>query len=114
MGETADNVTGGASQRLRQLLQMLERQPNDPFLLYGVAMEHKKVGHAAHALEYFDQVLRHDPNYCYAYYQRAQVEESNGDEAAARRTLREGLDAAARCGDEHARQEIEAALALLG
>jgi len=113
MGEGTDNVPGVASQRMRQLLQMLERQPDDPFLLYGVAMEHKKAGRAALALEFFEKVLRRDPNYCYAYYQRAQVQESLGDVGAAGRTLREGLEAAARSGDEHARQEIEAALALL-
>ena len=99
--------------RMRQLLQMLERQPDDPFLLYGLAMEHKKADEPARALEYFEKVLRRDPNYCYAYYQRAQVHESLGDIDAARRSLREGLDAADRSGDAHARQEIEAALALL-
>ena len=92
---------------------MLQRQPGDPFLLYGVAMEHKKAGRAAEALDYFAQVLRRDPNYCYAYYQQAQVHESLGDADAARRSLREGLEAAARSGDEHARSEIETALAAL-
>jgi Tfp pilus assembly protein PilF len=117
MGEGADNVSdetsGPPTPRMRQLRQMLQRQPDDPFLLYGLAMEHKKAGEPGNALEYFDQVLRRDPNYCYAYYQRAQVHESLGDVEAARRTLREGVDAAKRSGDAHALSEIEAALALL-
>ena len=99
--------------RMRQLRQMLQRQPDDPFLLYGLAMEHKKADEPALALEFFGKVLQRDPNYCYAYYQRAQVHESLGDVEAAKRSLREGLEAADRSGDGHARQEIEAALALL-
>jgi tetratricopeptide (TPR) repeat protein len=113
MGEGADKVAGEESPRMRQLKQMLLRQPDDPFLLYGVAMEYKKAGRAELAIEHFDQVLRRDPNYCYAYYQRAQVHESRGDVEAAKRSLREGLEAADRSGDAHARSEIEAALALL-
>jgi Tfp pilus assembly protein PilF len=113
MGEGADKVSPVTSPRMRQLQKMLESQPDDAFLLYGVAMEHKKAGEPALALESFDKVLRRDPNYCYAYYQRAQVHESLGDVEAAKRSLREGLEAADRSGDGHARQEIEAALALL-
>ena len=92
---------------------MLARQPDDPFLLYGVAMEFKKAGANSEALDYFGRVLQRDPNYCYAYYQQAQVHESLGDADAARRSLRAGLEAAARSGDEHARSEIETALEAL-
>lgn len=98
---------------MRQLREMLLRQPDDPFLLYGIAMEHKKADEPALALAYFAKVLERDPNYCYAYYQKAQVHESLGDVEAARRSLCEGLEAASRSGDGHARQEIESALALL-
>ena len=113
MGEGAENVPAAATPRMRQLQNMLQRQPDDPFLLYGMAMEHKKAGDAGKALEYFDHVLRRDPNYCYAYYQRAQVHELQGNVEAARRSLREGLEAARHSGDAHALSEIEAALALL-
>ena len=113
MGEGADNIPAALSPRMRQLQQMLLRQPDDPFLLYGMAMEYKKADEPARALQYFDQVLRRDPNYCYAYYQRAQVHESLGDVEAARRSLREGVEAAQRSSDLHALSEIEAALSLL-
>ena len=113
MGEGTDNPSAATTPRMRQLQQMLQRQPDDPFLLYGMAMEHKKAGAAAAALDFFGQVLRRDPNYCYAYYQRALVHESLGDVEAARQSLREGLEAADRAADAHARGEIEAALATL-
>ena len=99
---------------MRQLQQMLQRQPDDPFLLYGLAMEHKKAGDAAQALEYLGRVTQKDPNYCYAYYQRGLVHESQGDTEAARRSYRDGLEAADRSGDAHARSELEAALDMLG
>ena len=99
---------------MRQLQQMLERQPDDPFLLYGMAMEHKKAGDAPAALEYLQRVTRKDPNYCYAYYQRGLVHESQGDTEAARAAYREGIEAADRAGDAHARGELEAAMDMLG
>ena len=113
MGEGADNTSTFTTPRMRQLHQMLLRQPDDPFLLYGMAMEYKKADEPAQALQYFDRVLRRDPNYCYAYYQRAQVHEALGDLEAARRTLLEGIEAARRSGDAHALSEIETALTLL-
>jgi tetratricopeptide (TPR) repeat protein len=113
MGEGADNTSTSMTPRMRQLQQMLLREPDDPFLLYGMGMEHKKADEPTRALEFFDQVLRRDPNYCYAYYQRAQVQESLGEVEAAKRTLREGIEAARRSGDAHALSEIETALTLL-
>lgn len=96
--------------RLRQLQQMLEKSPQDTFLLYAVAMEHKKAGEAESALDYFDQVIRLDPGYCYAYHQRGLLHEATGDLEAARQSYREGVAAAVRKGDAHAQGEIQAAL----
>src|SRR5688500_8057883 len=101
------------SPRMAQLQQMLQRSPDDPFLLYGMAMEHKKAGDASSALEYLQRVTQKDPNYCYAYYQRGLVHESQGDTDAARRAYRDGIEASDRAGDAHARGEIEAALQML-
>jgi Tfp pilus assembly protein PilF len=101
------------SDRLQKLQSMLERQPNDTFLLYGIAMEHKKLGDASAALEFLERVLSLDPNYCYAYHQRGLIHESAGDLEAARKAYQDGVAASARAGDLHAKGEIEAALALL-
>jgi tetratricopeptide (TPR) repeat protein len=103
----------GVSERLEKLQKMLEREPNDPFLLYGIAMEHKKLTAYAAAPEFFDRVTRLDPGYCYAYHQKGLVHESEGNAEAARRAYREGIEAAIRKGDDHARGEIEAALSMI-
>ena len=113
MGEGADKVSPVGSPRMRQLQKMLQSQPDDPFLLYGVAMEHKKAGDPGAALEFLRQVTARDPNYCYAYYQQGLVHESQGDKESARRAYLDGIQASERAGDAHAKGEIEAALEML-
>ena len=101
------------SERLTKLMAMLERQPTDTFLLYGIALEHRKLGDARLALEYLERVVTLDPNYCYAYHQRGLIHESEGDLDAARRAYEQGIQASTRAGDLHAKGEIEAVLSLL-
>ena len=99
--------------RMRQLEQLLERSPTDPFLLYGIALEHKKLKDLPHALEYLERTIAADPGYAYAYFQRGQVYEMTGDLAAARASYLAGIDAAAKKGDAHARSELEGALSMI-
>jgi tetratricopeptide (TPR) repeat protein len=99
--------------RLAKLQQMLAREPNDTFLLYGIALEHKKLSEPAKAIEFLDRVVELDPGYCYAYHQKGLVFESNGDLDAAKASYRAGIEAARAKGDTHAQGEIEAALAMI-
>jgi Tfp pilus assembly protein PilF len=101
------------SERMRQLEQMLAKEPNDTFLLYGLAMEFKKAGDPTRALEYFQRVIDLDGGYCYAYHQMGLIHESLDDLDSARAAYRAGIEAARRKGDEHARQEIQAALSMI-
>ena len=100
--------------RLEKLQKILERDPNDPFVLYGIALEHKKLGDAKSAIEFLDRTIAADSGYCYAYYQKGQVQESLGDGPGARDTYQKGIAAAQLKGDAHAAGEIESALAMLG
>ena len=101
------------SERVKKLEALLEKQGNDPFLLYGLGMEYKKAGDLAKALEYLQRTVQADAGYCYAYYQRGQVHELAGDVEAARSAYREGIEAALKKGDEHARSEIQGALEMI-
>ena len=114
MGPTPTTTGTPQNDRMGQLQRMLEKSPNDPFLLYGIAMELRKVKNYPAAVEFFDRTIAADPGYCYAYYHRGQVREEAGDEEAARQSYRDGIAAAIRKGDAHARGELEAALELLG
>ena len=101
------------SPRLQQLLKMLEREPNDAFLLYGVALEHKKAARPVEAIEYLQKTLVADALYCYAYYQLGQVHELDGDVKAAKQAYEDGINAAVKKGDAHAKSELETALSML-
>ena len=102
------------SEKLPKLIAMLEKQPNDPFLLYGIAIEHKNANDPTNAIAYLDRCIDADPNYCYAYFQRGQVCEMKGDTEGARQSYNDGIAAAKRAGDAHALSEIDGALQMLG
>ena len=106
-------MSQATTDRMRQLQQMLQREPNDTFLLYGIALEYKKAGDNKQAIEYLDRVIQLDSGYCYAYHQRGLAYETESDLESAKRSYREGIEAARKKGDEHARQEIEAALMMI-
>ena len=98
------------SVRLKKLETMLEKTPNDAFLLYGVALEYKSAGRYDEAIKFLNRTLEVDPAYCYAYFQSGQVYEMTGDTEAARNIYEAGIDAAKKKGDAHAESEIRGAL----
>lgn len=102
------------SDRLPKILQMLEAKPGDTFLLYAAAMEYKKANDIARALEYLDRTVQFDPSYAYAYFQKGQVHEMQGEIDLARQTYLAGIDAARQKGDSHAASELQGALEMLG
>lgn len=91
---------------LASLEKLLTAEPNDPFLLYGIAQEHAKLGNYQQAVVFFDRCLKSDPSYCYAYYHKALALESSGDKSGAMQVIESGLIAAARHGDAHCAAEL--------
>src|SRR5579875_2514347 len=96
--------------RMSQLQAMLAREPNDPFLLYALALEHKKANDFPPALQLLEKVIQIDPGYCYAYFQTGQIKAASGDVAGARDILQRGVNAAVRKADSKAQGELLAAL----
>jgi tetratricopeptide (TPR) repeat protein len=101
------------SPRLTQILKMLEKQPNDAFLLYGAGMEHKKAANFADAVTFFDRCIAADPAYCYAYFQKGESLQQAGDTAGARAAYQAGIVAAKKAGDEKALGELSSALSMV-
>ena len=101
------------SPKLQQLFKMLEREPADTFLLYGIGMEYKKLAAPQKAIEYFDRVIQEDSGYSYAYFQKGQVFEQLGQPERATQAYLDGIAAAKRVGDAHAESELQAALEML-
>ena len=90
---------------------MLAADPNDAFVLYGLAQEHAKAGGIdghTRAVEFYDRCLAADPLYCYAYFHKARSLAAVGARAAALETLRLGVAASQRAGDRHAQSELSA------
>ncbi len=55
--------------RLDNLLSMLHAQPDDAFLLYGIAIEYQSASDFEKAGSYFEKLLAIHPDYLAAYYQ---------------------------------------------
>jgi tetratricopeptide (TPR) repeat protein len=98
--------------RLEKLHKFLAATPNDPFLLYAIALEYKKTD-APKAIEYLNKTLAADPLYCYAYFQLGQVYEQIGNVESAKKSYIDGIAAAQKAGDAHAQSEISGALAMI-
>src|SRR5262249_50293606 len=108
----ADEEGGRVNPRVEKVKAMLAASPDDTFLLYALAMEYKKTDQRQ-SIELLRRVTLLDPLQSYAYFQLGQVHELAGDIEAARDAYRQGLAAADRAGDAHAKSEIAAALAII-
>jgi hypothetical protein len=99
----------------RQMLEdFVAQKTNDAFARYGLAMECANTGDAAAAGEHFQALLAAHPEYVAGYFQYGQLLAKTGRAGEARSTLSAGIDTARRTGDDHARSEMETALAELG
>lgn len=92
--------------RLEKLNAMLLKSPGDPFLYFGRAMELIKGGRLEEAVQDFDRSIALAPGDPAAYYHKADTLIGLGQLDDARRTLTDGLHAAAECGDAHAQSEL--------
>lgn len=91
---------------IEQLTKLLEAEPNDPFLLYGVAQEHLKAGDFDQAVAWFDRTIAADPAHAYAYFHKARALEAADRTEAAVETLREGVRVARAKMDQKAISEL--------
>ena len=99
--------------RIATFRSFIERTPTDPFPRYGLAMEHKGRGELAEAWRVFEELLAKFPDYVPTYLMAGGtlVALDRRDEAAD--IYRKGIEVAQRRGDQHARGELESALAEL-
>ena len=102
------------SSRLEVLKTMAEQDPQNTFVLYGLAMEYVKAGELDRAVEGFERVLAINPAYGAAYYHAGQALEKLDRPADAAQMYRRGIDATKRSGDAHTQSELQAALDILG
>ncbi len=95
------------SDRLNSLLKLLEQDPDDSFLLYGIALEHISTGNYDEAERYLSSIIKNDPDYVPAYMQLAQVYENLNLIDKAKNIYKEGIEIARKNNDSHAADEME-------
>lgn len=103
-----------ASNRLDILKSMVAQSPGDAFARYGLAMEYKGSSDWEGAMREFRALIAANPDYHAAYFHGGQTLERMGREDEAREMYGQGVEAATRVGDGHARAEMQGALDLLG
>lgn len=92
------------------LEQFVEKNPGEAFGRYGLAMECMKEGDVSAAETHFKQLLADHPDYVAAYYQFGRMLATTNRVAEAREVFSSGISRAAQTSEEHARQELQAAL----
>lgn len=103
-----------ASTRLEILKNMVAQKPGDSFLRYGLAMEYRNAGDLESATREFEGLIAADPDYAAAYFHAGQTLERLGSIEEARRLYLAGIEVTTRQGNQHARNELQGALDLLG
>lgn len=91
---------------IEQLQRLLDLEPDDAFLIYGIAQEHLKAEQYPEAIEWFDRTLAADPDHCYAYFFKARALDAGGANADALTVCDAGIANAQRVGDTKAYSEL--------
>jgi tetratricopeptide (TPR) repeat protein len=102
-----------ASTRLDILKLMVEQKPADSFARFGLAMEYRNAGDLEAAMGEFRALMAANPDYSPAYFHGGQTLERMGRIPEAREVYLQGIEAATRGGDQHARSEMQGALEML-
>jgi len=100
-------------QRLEAFQKLVQARPDDPFTRYALAMHLRSMGRLAEAVEAFRELAARSPDYIPTWLMLGQVLEASGRDGEAARVYEDGMAAAARKPDLHARGELESALEAL-
>lgn len=99
--------------RLEQFKEFVEMDPTDTFSRYALAMEYMGEAKYEEAVLHFQEAIRLDPGYSAAYFQAGLASHKAGKIEEAKTFLRNGIEAAVKKGDWHARDEMQDTLDLL-
>ncbi len=100
-----------AIDRVATFRTFIQRNPQDPFPRYGLAMELRSRGDLDGAAAAFDELIAAFPDYVPSYLMSGGVLAELGRRPEAIERYRRGIEVAAARGDAHAKKELEAALA---
>jgi predicted Zn-dependent protease len=87
--------------------KLLERDPENPMVLYSLGNELFKERKYSEAREYLSRAVRNKPDYSVAYRTLGRTLNELGEDAEARRVFIEGREVAHKNGDLQTVKEIE-------
>ncbi len=93
--------------RLKALQQFLEREPNDSFTRYALAMEYVSMKDIPQAITNLQELLEHDSAYISAYHQLGNLYQTTGKPLEAVKMLEKGIELAEHLGEIHAQKEMQ-------
>jgi len=95
--------------RLTKLLEFLESDPDDPFVLYALATEYNSSNETEKAFEYYYKLIAEHPDYVGTYYHLGKLLERQGDQDQAIPVYQQGMAVARNKRDMHAFSELQGA-----
>ena len=104
------NMDDMMTQRLVDLMKLLEEDPNDSFLLFAIAKEYENQGLLDQAEHYYLTLYKSNPSYVGLYYHLAKLYESKGMVEEALNYYDEGIFMANKMHDQHALAELKNAI----
>ncbi|HJW31469.1 MAG TPA: tetratricopeptide repeat protein, partial [Saprospiraceae bacterium] len=85
--------------RLEELENLLDENPDDPFLIYALAKEYQNQSGTMQALLMFEHLVTNFPDYVAAYFPYAKILYSAGNRSEAIRLLQTGIQIGASSSD---------------
>jgi tetratricopeptide (TPR) repeat protein len=95
--------------RLQELFNFLREDPDDPFIIYAIAIEYSKAD-AGKAMEYFERLLKYHNHYLPAYYHAAKLYEAQRNNLKASELYKKGMEISLAQKDMKAYRELMNAL----
>lgn len=95
--------------RLAKLLEFLESEPNDTFILYALATEYNSLNDTENAFVYYLKLVNDHPDYVGTYYHLGKLYEKQGETDMAIDIYQKGMARARAKRDMHALSELQGA-----
>ena len=95
--------------RLAKLLEFLESDPNDSFILYALATEYNSLNDIENAFKYYLLLIDHHPDYVGTYYHLGKLYEKENQKDKAIAIYQKGMQTARTKRDMHALSELQGA-----
>jgi len=94
------------NERLLKLLDYYNQNPNDPFIIYGIALEYSEEN-AGEALNFFNILLEKHPEYLPTYYHAAALLAEMEMTDKAEEVYKKGIALAEKDNDQHTLKELK-------